>query len=55
MVKAIIGLALIAAAIAFGVRWATNEGTSNAPTTVRVDVPDPLGGSDGGGEEIYIP
>lgn len=56
MVKAIIGLALVAAAIAFGVKWATDEGTSHGPTTVRVEMPNPMGGDSGGdGGAIYVP
>ncbi len=56
MVKAIIGLALLAAAIAAGVRWATDQGTSTGPTVVKVEVPNPLGGSDqGDGGAIYVP
>lgn len=54
MLKAIIGLALIAAAIAYGLKWAADQGTDQGPTTVRVEVPDPMGG-DGGGGEIYVP
>ena len=56
MVKGILALAVLAAAIALGVRWISNEGTSSGPTTVRVDVPNPMGGSssDGGGE-ILVP
>lgn len=54
MVKAIIGLALVAAAIAFGVKWATDQGTSKGPTTVQVDVPNPMGGG-GDGDVIYVP
>jgi hypothetical protein len=56
MVKAIVGLALIAGAIAYGVRWAAEQGTSSGPTTVKVEVPNPMGG-DGGdsGGAIYVP
>jgi hypothetical protein len=55
MVKAIIGLALVAAAIAFGVKWATEQGASKGPTTIQVDVPNPMGGGGGDGDVIYVP
>jgi hypothetical protein len=49
MIKAIIGLAALAAAIAYGVHWATEQGTSAGPKTVTVEMPDPMGGGGGGG------
>ena len=57
MVKGILALAVLAGAIALGVRWVSNEGTSSGPTTVRVDVPNPLGGdsSTSGGDQILVP
>ena len=54
MVKVIIGLAVLAAAIAGGVKWATDQGASSGPTVVKVEVPNPMGGGGGGGE-IYVP
>ena len=57
MVKGILALAVVAAAIAFGVRWITHEGTSQGPATVRVEVPNPMGDDDGGGDggQILVP
>ena len=57
MVKGILALAVLAGAIALGVRWVSNEGTSSGPTTVRVDVPNPMGGdsSTSGGDQILVP
>jgi len=57
VLKVIIGLALLAAAIAGGVRWATDKGTSSGPTVVKVEVPNPMGGGGGGGSggAIYVP
>ena len=54
MVKAILGLAIVAGAIALVVRYITDEGTSQGPTTVRVEVPSP-GGDGGDGDPIYVP
>ncbi len=54
MIKAIIGLAVLAAAIAGGVRWATDQGTSSGPTVVNVEMPNPMGGGGSGGA-IYVP
>lgn len=58
MVKAIVGLALLAAAIAGGVKWAAERGASSGPTVVKVEVPNPLGGDSGGsggGGALYVP
>lgn len=55
MIKAIVGLAMLAAAIAYGVKWAADQGTTNGPTTVRVEVPNPMGGDTGDGGAIYVP
>ena len=55
MIKAILALAVVAAAIAAGVKWISDEGTSQGPTSVQVEVPNPMGGEDGGGDEIYVP
>ncbi|MEQ1786149.1 MAG: hypothetical protein ABL966_03780 [Acidimicrobiales bacterium] len=55
MVKGIIALAIIAAAIAAGVRWIADQGTGQGPTTVRVEVPNPMGDGDGDGGQIVIP
>ena len=54
MIKAILALAIAAAAIAAGVKWIADEGTSQGPTTVEVEVPNPMGG-EGDGGEIYVP
>ncbi|MFL6204254.1 MAG: hypothetical protein ACJ739_02805 [Acidimicrobiales bacterium] len=58
MIKAILALAVVAGAIALGVKWISDEGTSQGPTTVKVEVPNPMGGDGnggGGGDEIYVP
>jgi hypothetical protein len=57
VIKAILALAIVAAAIAAGVKWITDEGTSQGPTVVKVEVPNPMGGSQsgGGGDQIYVP
>jgi hypothetical protein len=57
VVKGMIGIALLAAAIAFGVKWATDKGTSGGPTVVTVAVPNPMGGGGGGdgGDQILVP
>ena len=57
MIKAILALAVVAGAIALGVKWISDEGTSQGPTTVKVEVPDPMGGdsNSGKGDEIYVP
>lgn len=55
MIKAIVGLALLAAAIAYGVRWTADQATRTGPTTVRVEVPNPMGGDTGDGGAIYVP
>lgn len=55
MIKAIVGLALLAAAVAYGVKWAADESTSKGPTTVTVEMPNPMGGDGGGGDTIYVP
>lgn len=56
MLRAIIGLGLLAAAIAFGVKWAADEGTSKGPTQVDVEMPNPMGGGGGGdgGDAVII-
>jgi hypothetical protein len=58
VVKGILALAIVAAAIAFGVKWITDEGTSSGPTVVKVEVPNPMGDGgdqDDGGQQIYVP
>jgi len=58
MVKGILALAVLAAVIALGVRWVSNEGASSGPTSVRVEVPNPMGGDSddsGSGGEILVP
>ena len=55
MIKAILALAVVAAAIAAGVKWISDEGTSQGPTTVKVEVPNPMGGEGGEGDELYVP
>jgi hypothetical protein len=59
MVKGILALAVLAAVIAVGARWIHNEGTSQGPTTVRVEVPNPMGDDggdgDGDGDQILVP
>ena len=57
MLKVIIGFALLAAAVAGGVKWATDKGTSKGPTVVKVEMPNPMGGDGGGssGGAIYVP
>jgi len=55
VIKAILALAVVAAAIAAGVKWISDEGTSQGPTTVKVEVPNPMGGGGDGGGEIYVP
>jgi hypothetical protein len=55
----LIGLILVAGAIAFGVQQLTNDRVQNhGPTVVTVQVPNPLGGGNGGGQGgggIYVP
>jgi hypothetical protein len=57
MIKAIVGLALLAAAIAGGVKWAAERGASTGGTVVKVEVPNPLGGDSGSGDggALYVP
>jgi hypothetical protein len=56
MFKYLIGLAAVAAAIAFGVDQLADKGTGAGPTVVTVQVPNPMGGGGGGGGgQIYIP
>jgi len=55
--KYLIGIGLIAVAIAFGVQKLQEKGTSTGPTVVTVNVPNPVpGGSNpNGGGAIYVP
>jgi hypothetical protein len=55
--KYVVGIALIALAIAFGVEKLQEKGTSSGPTVVTVNVPNPVpgGGSTNGGGPIYVP
>jgi hypothetical protein len=49
VLKVIIGLAIIAGAIAYGVQQFTDRQTQKGPTVIQVQVPVPGGGSAGGG------
>jgi hypothetical protein len=55
--KYLVGVALIAVAIAFGVQKLQEKGTSPGPTVVTVNVPNPVpgGNSPNGGSPIYVP
>ena len=55
--KYLIGIGLIAVAIAFGVQKLQEKGTSTGPTVVTVNVSNPVpGGSNpNGGGAIYVP
>jgi hypothetical protein len=56
MFKYLIAIAAVAAGIAYGVDQLADKGTSNGPTVVTVQVPNPMGGGGGnGGGAIYIP
>ena len=57
MFKYIVGLAAIAAAIAFGVSKLSDHGSSSGPTVITVQVQNPLGGGGGGGggDGIAVP
>ena len=57
MIKVLLAHAIVASAIAAGVKWMTDESTSQGPTVVTVEVPNPMGGSQsgGGGDKIYVP
>lgn len=56
MFKYIVGIALIAAAIAFGVSKLSDHGSSSGPTVITVQVQNPLGGGGGGGGDgIAVP
>ena len=54
MFKYLLGIAIIAVAIAFGVQQLADKGTSKGPTVVTVQVPNPMGGG-GGGPAIVVP
>ena len=56
MLKAIIGLGIIAALIAFGVQQIADRQTQRGPTVVTIQMPTPGGqGGGGGGGGIVIP
>jgi len=55
--KYLVGVAVIGIAIALGVQKIQEKGTSQGPTVVTVNVPNPVAGgntTDGGGA-IYVP
>jgi hypothetical protein len=56
--KYLLGIAAIAALIAFGVDKLQEKGTKAGPTVVTINVPNPIpggGGGGGGGNPIYVP
>lgn len=55
MFKYLIGIGLVACAIAYGVDQLADKGTSGGPTVVTVQVPNPMGGGGSGGGAIYVP
>ena len=59
MLRWLIGLILVAGAIAFGVQKFTEDRVQNhGPTVITVQVPNPMGGggnTGNGGGGIYIP